>query len=559
MTKRSSRPWEEIQRAKEVLAGPSITLNGTVFYSDRFYLNRSSPDGPDTVAPQQEKAPHACQCGVEDEPPLFSRIGFVNSLELKAAVAATYTLDLKWMSKSFPDLVGPSSRIPTLILHGRSGLQVDQLELGDQCFITSVASNWSPASRVSRDPAIQFKDKPVACRGVHHPKFWLLWETSGCLVVLVTTANLVPCCATVEGTWMQRFRPKRTKSSKETNDFGAVLQDFMKKLDLSSAEDQPLATFCSQFLSLHLGDIANAFHFEKAQVHLVSVVPGTYNNKTSHAYGAQRVRHILGQQNTPRKSRDDRLVIQPTSFGGNWKTTDVARLVRDYMAVGVDHHSYHDHVSWVEKVDIVWPTESYIRQCHHEQSLQNNLQSGLASRVFLSSQLFNSCDLATISRMCIYHPDQSTKGLVPHFKSIARVAAKRKYKKDPQADEYLDWFLLTSACFSHGAQGVQKVDNIISYSNYELGVLFTTRLSKDVKQPSRIYAHRPHSCCCLRNDLIPLPIPFCLRPKQYLSEDKMIMKETPSFHEIGDDSRWVGHMSLTPIGKMQQKNAFAAA
>ena len=105
--------------------------------------------------------------------------------------------------------------------------------------------------------------------GVHHPKFLLLFEQSGDLVVIVTTSNLTPTNqSTVEGSWVQRFRRKRSddhtykedgsyraakrnrnsiprnsnyqqqqqqQQKGQENDFGPVLQDFLVQLSEAAA------------------------------------------------------------------------------------------------------------------------------------------------------------------------------------------------------------------------------------------------------------------------------------------------------------------------------------
>ena len=83
-------------------------------------------------------------------------------------------------------------------------------------------------------------------RGVHHPKFFLLFERSGSLVVIISTSNLTPQ-SLMDGSWVQRFEPKgvsphnRDSGNNDGNlkkgsvyfgmpsDFGAVLTDFLKK------------------------------------------------------------------------------------------------------------------------------------------------------------------------------------------------------------------------------------------------------------------------------------------------------------------------------------------
>jgi hypothetical protein len=217
------------------------------------------------------------------------------------------------------------------------------------------------------------------------------------------------------------------------------------------------------------------------------------------------------------------------------------------------------------------------------QSGNENLTAtiGDSSFVFLSSQTFNSCDVPCIARMAQYEtsqPPQHPLSLVPHFKSVARLmppsaSVLKKSGCHSAADEYFSWFLLTSACLSHGAQGKRSTSALdgnnkkstapVAYANFELGVFFTSQLQqhqKKKKKGERVYCFRPHKCHCQQpgmilsssNELIHLPVPYSLHPKPYFAdEDDHRMQETPSFHEITDESRCVGNMLMTPYGARQ--------
>lgn len=418
--------------AKSVLDAPSVKVDGIKYFSDRFYLNWVDGDaismGPSkhsTTRPTPD-----CICGSQNPPPLFSRERLLNSLDLKAAILGTFTLDLEWVEEVFPQLVGSKSTIPTFILHGdkkirywledattpsskkhatdemsssimtdseenENGLSGSQaFQLGKLCHLTQVLSAWKPTpnSKISKEKSNSTSSKgskPNVTsdrewkRGVHHPKFMLLFEKNGNLVVLVSTANLTRS-RTMEGTWLQRFMPNRrrrrmdrprspaelsasicqsnttTNSSSQqsfrsqrsrrdnecidaaANDFGPVLQDFLSKLSEASAvqdqKEKSLEDFMAEHLQIELGTFAESFHFEKAQIYLVPVVPGNWKSgpplnisakkkakaKTSSKrapsffYGRQRIQQIL-QQETILQSTEDRLILQPTSFGGNWK------------------------------------------------------------------------------------------------------------------------------------------------------------------------------------------------------------------------------------------------
>ena len=143
-----------------------------------------------------------------------------------------------------------------------------------------------------------------ATNGVHHPKFLLLFERSGDLIVIVTTRNLSPQKSTVEGSWIQRFRRRRTSTPsssfrrqtsegdghKSNNDFGPVLQDFLIQLSKNVATKQrnddsksskqsssPLEIFLSKHIGIKsLKEFQDTYHFETARAYLVPVVPGNF-------------------------------------------------------------------------------------------------------------------------------------------------------------------------------------------------------------------------------------------------------------------------------------------
>jgi hypothetical protein len=543
MPKRCQRPWDkgchfqdELARAEAILAVPSVELDRVKYLSDRLYLHRVPGDpamSTSTSTPGSTDKKN-CTCGSKQAPPLFDREKFLNSLDLKAAIFATFTTDLEWMVQTFPQLVGPNSTVPTLLLHGHKGLTnhlkkkaeaaeedwlpeseeqensqpntnnttvVDGLNLnkeesgdldfrlpccsptkgddadassmdgslslqtqedhtlpmpmspsswttpqtrckrpqeskpavvtdstkttssrqtnsnrtrttpktiqgglhstslGDHFHLTQVLSAWRPSkadSTVTHEETNEATESREHKRGVHHPKFMVLFETSGDLIVVVSTANLTPN-KTVEGSWMQRFRARRrpilasttTTSAKQQkqqqggankkNDFGPVLQDFLEQLSESAVEDQPkVDDFLTKYLPFGLGDLSLRYQFDKAQVHLVPVIPGDWKDKVRKSqrflYGRQRVQSLLQEQEPHLlQSKKDRLVLQPTSFGGNWQRSQVADVVRSYLHYNTTNNNtnkkeqkqqpadFWDDAALLEKVDLVWPSHSFIQ------------------------------------------------------------------------------------------------------------------------------------------------------------------------------------------------------
>jgi hypothetical protein len=692
---------------------PFVEIKGTRFYSDRFYLNHTMYDDDDADAVVRRNSKQdACHCGAKQPPPLFNRLALVASLDLKAAIIGSFSIDPNTLQKEFPKLFGANATIPTLVLHGRKGwtasksppekpgddpesgsfpssiqsIGADLDENDDDCTIhtqdnetiqaariyaatlpqspaeatpqngsvagtrhrthmfspetvhwTEITASWvrpanlpkSTCGLVDENGAVSLDvvDWRESRRGVHHPKFMILLETSGSVIVVVSTANFTES-HTTDATWLQRFPAKTgnttdgtTTAANQTNDdccsaesdFGATLSNFLMCQMLSTRQGQ-LTTLA--FMNRYLGwkslrVLERSFCFNKAQVHLIATVPGDHGGRHGRPrqrffYGRQRVADVLHQlsrsaknESSPRLpsamfSDHDRLFIQPTSFGADWTSRTMSHVVRSYLGHDDDEESTDASrgpwdVQYLKRLDIVWPTQQFVQDAKRflvgrgspdsvahscgasvdtlqikDEEVAENESGGY---LFLSSESFNRISLDCLSQMVMFEtsvPPQRETTLVPHFKSIARLFKGSDYRlrKDfsfGRSEAYFSWFLLTSACLSLGAQG-EECDNpapgtdYVSYSNFELGVLFSSRLQKDQSR-DRVYCWKPSQCSCTANSgglakrLIHLPIPFGLSPSRYQEdEEEADFCETPYFHELLPGTTGVGHMRLTPYG-----------
>lgn len=470
-------------------------------------------------------------------------------------------------------------------------------------------------------------EKRIYHKGVHHPKFMLLLESSGSMIVLVSTANLTRP-QTIDATWVQRFPPKhgtvspstrKPKSSHAPNggnddDWGMVLTDFLRAQMLASRRNQlTTAAFLHRYANLTLRDMERNFDYSQAQVYLIPTVPGTFQTTK---YGRQRVQYLLQRHSQGDQAwlpeedilhDTDRLVIQPTSLGAKWTMNQLAQVGRSYLcpthaarpAAGTRTSSDRD---LIQHIDIVWPTQDLIEEQRSKaigsisspKSVKEDMdtttspvpESSTASEesgyLFLSSETFNDIDLDCISQMVLYEPiTDSSRSYVPHIKGIARLFNGNDYSLCQKygvakCQEFFPWFLLTSACLSLGAQGVEERKQAssrlmsassslpssstlspvsVTYSNFELGVLFVSRLQGN-RLTDRIYGLHPRQhCSCHRSDTsslsrtIHLPIPYGVRPRRYQPDpDEAEFSETPYFHEIMVASLCVGNMRLTPLG-----------
>jgi len=511
-------------------------------------------------------------------------------------------------------------------------------------------------------------------RGVHHPKFFLLFERSGSLVVIISTSNLTPQNST-EGSWVQRFEPIvatgsgcNTKGSVDfgmPSDFGAVLTDFLGKQSEAAAGGMMPDVFLRRYvsgLSSGLNALSERYRFDEAQVHLVSTVPGDYISglprkghhgaayKPRIAYGPQRVSFILSRilnkghicaakaikaavTGRSRGSQIDRvtpwltpelvkakerLLIQPTSLGGNWTRDDLEVILQSYLQPGWDNPTCKESKTstdgLLDLLDIVWPSMDCFDTMRNRRraiytknpdaaaaiaeewaSLKDKTERG-EGHVFLSSISFSKLDRSCISRMALFTHTPNTmpyKSASIHFKSVCRLlrsnekeepAPKSSKKTDSKRsmqrpspcskEHHLSWFMLTSACLSGGAQGRptpyrDPASDSMSYSNFELGVLFCSRFVGDGKI-DRLYVSDPgHVCGCqcgrgkrfynrfadVRSVLesvrkVHLPIPYQLRAKPYQDDpDSDFMSHTPYMHDIPEGTGCVGNMKLTPLGQ----------
>lgn len=602
----SNHPFQSTQNI------PFVEVQGIKFFSDRFYLNEY-----DEIPSMDE-----CHC---QKPPMFSRSALVASLKLRAVILATYNAEINAMAAEFPSIFEKNSNIPCIVTHGQQGLTKDAVEkklarqdkialstegvvtesdedsvlgntdkirdsntgsqdargLSDHVYFSEIKTTWLkhiPASfnevccKNSGFLRHEIIKQRRLKRGVHHPKFMILLEQTGSIVVVISTQNLTQSKRSIDGSWVQRFPPlvthKRNHHVAEDS-VGAELTRFLQYQTLATAPEQmTVYAFAKHYMGwASLFDLSTHYDYQQACVHIVSTVPGDY---TCNSFGQQKLSNLTRKLPFALASENDRLIIQPTSIGAEWKNDGVVNLVRSYLHS--DSATYQDSL---RRLDIVWPTAHFIRTAGESRSsvdptfspkrshskiqrVKNNDE--MKGFIFLSSATFNRIDLDCLSRMIMYEPCERQQRITsPHFKSIVRLYEGSDYRirKEygfPRCKELFSWFLLTSACFSKGAQGEQEGDTV-AYANFEIGVLFSSRHGGDRCSNNRIYCLKPERCACSsaglsEAKLIHLPVPYCFRAPSYIEncEDGTFC-ETPFFHEITPETAACGNMQLTPYGR----------
>ena len=471
--------------------------------------------------------------------------------------------------------------------------------------------------------------------GVHHSKYMICFESDGSIVICIGTANLTSP-QTTDATWIQRFSPATptttTKNSNSgekgnpsvSNDFGRILTNYLQFTMLSTAANHvTIHWFVRTYLQWKsIRQLQRNYNFQAAAIQLMTVIPGEYPHANStnandkrtlpFLFGQERLSTVLQQLelSLATKSRNllytknDRIVIQPTSFGGGWNVSNMVQLIRSYLGVTIQNDLRHNNdQDAMRRVDIVWPTKQFVETTKSQINCKTRQRNALSRRtttdrvpsaainatevlsggfLFCSSEAFNKTDLTCLNRMVMFEPNVEQPQhhgripLIPHFKSVNRVIEQRdairtKYPNLPHCDEYFSWFLLTSACLSRGAQGeatVRKNDDIdgtnetlMEYTNFEMGVLFSSYLSGERNsshKSDRIYCWNSKSRCSCQNingqkslpQLIHLPVPYHLRPSRYVDDEDIAMfSDTPYFHEITPGTGCEGNMLLTPYGR----------
>lgn len=190
---------------------------------------------------------------------------------------------------------------------------------------SSVATEAAVTTTTSTNsPPPNTKNHTKRLRGVHHPKYFILFEKRGSIVIIISTLNLTKPTA-VDASWIQRFdlnkdykdndmiqRNKTTINMEhnsqflQTNDFGWTLMDFLQKSQDAISTTSTITSTTTEtcvdmpnipindhpfllpldFIKQYVPDIkswedfANKYRFQDASVFLVSTVPGCYPGNT---------------------------------------------------------------------------------------------------------------------------------------------------------------------------------------------------------------------------------------------------------------------------------------
>lgn len=412
------------------------------------------------------------------------------------AVLSNYMVDIDWLLSSCPTL----AKIPhVLVIHGEGDGTLDHMK-------KNKPPNW-----ILHKPPL-----PISF-GTHHSKAMLLVYPRG-VRIIVHTANLiyVDWNNKSQGLWMQDFPWKVQKELSKGCAFENDLIDYLSVLKWPE--------FTANLPALGSFNINSSFFkkfdYSNAVVRLIASVPGYHTGSNLKKWGHMKLRSVLQECIFDKEFQKSPLAYQFSSLGSldeKWMTE---------LASSMSSGSCDDKTPLgLGKPLIIWPTVEDVR-CSLEgyaagnaiPSPQKNVEKEFLKKYWAKWK-------ATHTGRC---------RAMPHIKTYTRYNGQN-----------LAWFLLTSANLSKAAWGaLQKNNSQLMIRSYELGVLFL---------PSPINRGQGFSCtdngspsknkCGLSEDtksqrtklvtltwegnrssdssseVIPLPVPYELPPKQYSSED----------------------------------------
>jgi hypothetical protein len=180
----------------------------------------------------------------------FCRSSYVQNIfshdDVLCCVLSTFTLDFPYLIDELPCILSPSASVECMLVHGRLsnqsklGLRGGSLKYSSKLRLVEVSPQHKRTSHMG------FVQHATHIMGVHHPKYLLIFVTLG-VHVIISSSNLTPSQNSTDITWSQFFPVQpftldrqpvpgseggrgRAHGTDTGNDFGAVLEDFLKQV-----------------------------------------------------------------------------------------------------------------------------------------------------------------------------------------------------------------------------------------------------------------------------------------------------------------------------------------
>jgi tyrosyl-DNA phosphodiesterase-1 len=236
----------------------------------------------------------------------------------------------------------------------------------------------------------------------------------------------------------------------------------------------------------HWVSLLRAHNFDAVPVHLVISVPGSHRDGEMHRWGHLRVRSLLRKrQPMPGSFVRPALMAQVSSVGRLSDSWLYDQFTASLMPPTPREWS---RSTLQERLNVVWPTIAFVRDCFHGYVMGGSLCGSRAS-----------FDLECIrNRFVKFLPvNESRRDITPHMKSYccfdsgAGQSQSGATNATGSMSANLAHYILTSANLSKQAWGeLQKNETQFAIRNFEMGVLI---MASDVDELSSAPKRPLHS------------------------------------------------------------------
>jgi len=264
----------------------------------------------------------------------------------------------------------------------------------------------------------------------------------------------------------------------------------------------------------------------------------------------------------------DELILQPTSMGVRLDSMFGEFLVRNYLCKDLRKDEQEDGQSGVDmlkRVQMIWPTMDHAIDCTKlGLSFETNIDGlGSSYTCCWDTKTFNESNMDFLAAvLSIYEGSIDINDLYPttskeinnirmmHIKTYARLIKGADVGDYLSFDDFQDngvflyqWFMLTSMCMSRAAQGFLEESRDLesdrcAFSNFELGVMFTSDFSSDDKSDHVVYGSGRNfdyydKKSPSKSKIIRLPVPYSVTPQRYCEPNEIHFDPCPLFHKHG--------------------------
>jgi tyrosyl-DNA phosphodiesterase-1 len=297
------------------------------------------------------------------------------------------------------------------------------------------------------------------------------------------------------GYWTQEFpmdlqapTPSKIGYKVGANDFGLVLQDYLKRLGLDEAVWIPL----------------RKYDFSGAAVALVTSVAGVFRKEEMNRYGVKRIAQILSEEGELERGQNN-IVFQCSSIGS---------MSQNYINHFTNILSGNDDTT----LELVWPSTEFVRTVR-------GMGYAAGGSICFNRKNYSPHVKKVMKSKYIGVPERDA--VAPHIKTLFRL------ENDGAASRNLSWMYMGSHNFSKSAWGEpQNQGGQFRVASFELGVLFLPKLlSRVAGNPVTLKLGNSNRLDTKAFGEIVMPIPYQYPCPQY-DQTKTDLENTPWMWDV---------------------------